>query len=97
MSREHDKRSRNPRRNVGKKVQGVLHGYHLWVFLKYKQNFDLSESLTFEKIVSEWAEAKGVYLSSLNLSVRDFQSQTGGAKVLGFPDQGAEAPSKATP
>lgn len=96
MAPEEPKKSRKSRNNAGKKVQGVLHGYNLWLFRKYQQKFALSESLTFERIVSEWAEAKGSYLSTLKLSVRDFQGETGGGKLLDFPDQVAEAPPKST-
>jgi hypothetical protein len=85
------------RTDPGEKVQGVLHGYYLWVFGKYRQLYGLSESKIFEDIVTAWCKTNKDELESLGLSLREFNRELGNGDVVQFRDSPRKTAPDTTP
>lgn len=76
--------NKKKRADPGEKIQGVLHGYYLWVFTKYRNFYGLSESKVFEDIVAAWCKTNKADLDALGLSLRDFRREAGDGDVVEF-------------
>lgn len=79
------KKSRK-KKEVGRKKQGVLHGYFLWLFENYGRSYGVSEGNTLELIVTDWSKAREEELAKLGLSLKEYRRATGGGDIVDFQE-----------